>query len=238
MGLGIVLIVWAVVGIVLASLAALALGGLAAFLTSDVQRSRNRVIGAAILLPYACLAWAGFLFIVQGVVNEGFLHRDVGLGDTSHCPLPNGYQILFIDVTDNGWVYNPRTQAADSIVERQDSIPGVRQLEVEGRFILMAADSKAWTKFAPDNTDVDSYILLDTQTDNRTNFEDYNSFRAAALEMGIEPRLEPIFTVYRRYRFSWFDVLIVVLLCGPPLAALLSLARYIFRLRRTRVVVT
>lgn len=68
------------------------------------------------------------VFGFQAIVNEIVLHRDPGLGDTWHCPLPNGYALLMIDVMDHGWVYNPKTQPGDSVTEREDSVAGVRKV--------------------------------------------------------------------------------------------------------------
>ena len=236
MGIGFVLLIWAVLGTIVAVVAAVACSGLAALFTRSVPKGRNTVIAAAALLPFACLAWGAFVFVVQGVVNEGFLHRDVGLGDGSYCPLPNGYRILMIDVSDNGWVYNPQTQPyRDGVAEREDAIAGVRKLDVAGRYILAAADSGAWTKTMPSDADVDSYVLLDTQSGKQTRFDDYGALRSAALRLGIEPRLQQIFDVYRKYRFTWFDVVAGLLFCIPPLVAWLLLIAWIIRLRRTRV---
>src|SRR5580692_4593570 len=109
MGIGIVLLLWAVVGTVVAAIGAVTLGWITAVLTRRIANNRRKVIVAASLFPLVCLGWGGAMFVFQAVVNEGLLHRDLGLGDTWHAPLPNGYQIMMIDVTDQGWVYNPKT---------------------------------------------------------------------------------------------------------------------------------
>jgi hypothetical protein len=235
MGLGFVLLIWAVIGIIVATVAAAAFAGFTAFVTRGVHKGRNIAIVAAALLPFGCLAWGGFVFAVQALVNDGVLHRDVGLGDASYCPLPNGYRILMIDVSDIGWVYNPTTQPSGGVTEREDAIAGVRLLDVQGRYILAAADSKAWTKTMPTAMDVDSYVLLDSQTGKRTSFENYAALQAAALRLGIQPRLQPIFDVYRKYRFTWFDVVAGLLFCIPPIIAGLPLIAWIVRLRGTRL---
>src|SRR5579872_2218365 len=137
MGIGFVLLLWAVAGTILAGLGAVILGGATAFFTRRVNKGRRRAVSAAILFPFACLAWAGAVFVVQAIVNESVLHRDPGLGDTWHCPLPNGYMITMIDVTDQGWVYSPKTQGPDgALAEQEDAIAGVRMLQVAGRYIL------------------------------------------------------------------------------------------------------
>jgi len=42
------------------------------------------------------------VFIFQGFINANFFHRDIGLGGSWYCPLPNGYSLLMTDVTDHG----------------------------------------------------------------------------------------------------------------------------------------
>jgi len=144
MGIGFVLLIWAVAGTILAGIGALLFGGLTSVLTRKVTRGRRRVIIAAGLLPFACLIWAGALFVFQALVNEGVLHRDPGLGDTWHCPLPNGYALMMIDVTDQGWVYNPKTQPGDGVVEQDDAVAGVRIVQIAGRYIAGGSDTRSF----------------------------------------------------------------------------------------------
>ena len=124
MGLGFVLLFWAVAGTVAAAAGAATLGITAELLTRGVANGRRKVIIAACLFPFVCLGWGGAVFVFQAAVNEALLHRDLGLGDTWHAPLPNGYQIMMIDVTDQGWVYNPKTQPASGVGEREDAVAG------------------------------------------------------------------------------------------------------------------
>src|SRR5262249_52939879 len=122
MRVGIVLLLWAVVGIVVAGAGMVVLGGAAALLTRGVVKGRRRAIVAACLFPLLCLAWGGAVFVGQAIINESVLHRDAGIGDTWRCPLPNGYQIMMIDVTDQGWVYNPKTQSTpDGVSDQEDA---------------------------------------------------------------------------------------------------------------------
>jgi predicted PurR-regulated permease PerM len=102
MGIGIVLLFWAVIGTILAGVAAVVLGVATAWLTRRVQHWRRTAILAAAVLPFLCLAWAGAVFFFQAIVNETLFHRDPGLGDAWHTPLPNGYSLLMIDETDHG----------------------------------------------------------------------------------------------------------------------------------------
>jgi len=129
-GLGIVLLFWLVVGSVFAVTGATTLAGSTSRLTRGATNGRRKIIIAAGLFPFVCLCWAGLIFLFQALVNEGLLHRDLGLGDTWHAPLPNGYQILMIDVPDQGLVYNPKTQPGPGVSEREDAIDGVRNVQL------------------------------------------------------------------------------------------------------------
>lgn len=237
MGLGFVLLLWAVVGTVLAGIGALVLGGLSAFLTRGAAIGRKRLILASSLFPFLCLGWTGAVFLFQAIVNDTVLHRDVGLGDTWYCPLPNGYEITFIDVTDHGWVCNPKTRLSNTtLFEREDCIGGVRQLQVAGRYMLGAADSKAFTKLeSGSDNDVDSFFLLDAQTGHRSNYSSLEQLRSAALRLNISSDLQPISVVYAHYRFTWFEVFVGILECTPIILGFVLLARWTVRLKKNRI---
>ena len=236
MGLGIVLIFWVVVGTVLACVGAIALAGLTALLTRGVHAGRRRAIVITALFPFLCFGWGGCVFVLQAVVNEGLLHRDLGIGDTWHAPLPNGYQIMMIDVTDQGWVYNPRTQGSDSAVgEQGDAVSGVRNLQVSGRYIFGDSDSKSFEHAGQETNQVDSYFILDTQTGKRTELKTYDDLRSRARDMNVSLNLEPINTVYARFRSTWFDLCAALLFFVPPLLGFSFLIVWIWRLRRTRL---
>ncbi len=234
MGIGFVLIIWAIVGTILAGLGMLVLGGAAALFTRGVTTGRWKPILVAGLFPFACLAWAGGLFVFQAIINDVVFHRDPGLGDTWYCPLPNGYALMMIDLTDNGWVYNPKTQPGSGVGEQEDAIAGVRVVQVAGRFILGGADSQSFQDSGEDSTRVDSYFLMDTETGKRTTFPTQDSLRNAASQLGIQLNLQPIDSVYSKYRLTWFDAFVGLLLFAAPLLALGLLVRWIVRLRRTR----
>lgn len=233
MGIGFVLLFWAVIGTILSGLAAIVFGGFAAVFTRRVIKGRRPAILAATLLPFACFAWAGVIFAFQSLVNEGLLHRDPGLGDAWSCPLPNGYQILMIDVTDYGWVYNPKTQFGyDGVGEREDAVFGVRLVQIAGPYIFGGVDEDSPPEL--DSAKIDSYFMLDARTGKRTKLPNYDALSSAAGQLGIQLHLEPIDRVYRKYRFSWFDVFAGVLFCVPILIAFFFLVRWVLRLRRTR----
>lgn len=235
MGLGIVLLFWAAVGAVVGTIAAATLRGLTTRITEGVPSgSRRRAIVMATVLPFACLAWAANVFVFQAVVNEGLLHRDLGLGDSWHAPLPNGYQILMIDVTDQGAVYNPETQPGSIVGERDDAVMGVRELQIAGSYILGAADSKAFAQMTTGNGEVDTYFILDTKAGKQQRFKNYEARREKASQLGAQLSLQPIYSVYSQNRFTGFDVFTLLLLLLPPLIGASWLLVWVLRLRRIR----
>jgi hypothetical protein len=183
MGIGFVLFIWAVAGAILAAIGAAVLGTTAAYLTRGAPHGRKRLILTASLFPAMCFTWAAAVFIFQGVVNETVFHRDPGLGDTWHCPLPNGYALLMIDTTDRGWIYNPKTQPGDAISDQQDAVPDVRVLQLAGNYILGGADTRP-PQTQSGSAQIDSYFLLDTQAGQQVRFSDYESLRGKGSASG------------------------------------------------------
>ena len=179
MGLGFVLVIWAVVGIVLACAGTLVMGAAATFLTRKATTDRSLTLLAAVAFPFVCLGWAALLFVFQAFVN-GAMHRDPGLGDTWTCPLPNGYAILMIDSTDHGWIYNPKTQPGDGVSQRDDAVDGVVLAQISGRYILGGVDSRSTSALEADLNHIDSYFILDAQAGKKTAFSSIDGLRQAA----------------------------------------------------------
>jgi hypothetical protein len=235
MGLGFVIIIWVVIGSILAGIGACVCGGVTAFLTRGAKDSRGKVVLAACAFPFACLVWAGIVFVIQAAVNIGLLHRDPGIGDGWDCPLPNGYAISMIDVTDQGTVYNPKTQTVPGGISSQDDVADcVRIMQVTPRYILGGVDSKAYDHLGTNSDQIDGYFILDTQVGKRTDIPTLDVLHLAASQLGIQLNLEPIATIYSRYRFTWFDILSAFLLFAPPLIVAGLMVRWILRLRRVR----
>ena len=236
MGWAFVLLVWGVIGGTFAAIGAVGFRYVAVFLTRGAGAERQRAIFAVTLFPFACLGWAAIVVIFQAVINAGVLRRDVGFGDAATCPLPNGYSLLMIDVFDRGIVFNPRTQTANgSVVDRSDTVDGVRMLQVKGAYLLGAADSQSGAFSTTQSAHPESYFLLDTRVGTPKRFATFDALRESALQLGIQPKLEPINSVYVRYRYTWFDLLAAILLVLPPVLAAFLLLRWIFHLRRSRV---
>jgi len=231
MGIGLVLIFWAVVGFVLAFAGMLALGATTAFITRGATKGRRPLIIAACLFPYGCLVWTAAVFIFQACINGVFLHRDPGLGDGWECPLSNGYQISMIDVTDHGTVYNPKTQKFGGINGQDDAVSGVRSLQVAGRYIFGGKDGQSVSN-------VESYFELDTTTGKSTKYFTKENVEEAAQKLGIKLRLEPINDVYAQNRYTWFDGFAVFLLFVPPCVVFWILCWQVWRIRNSESVVS
>jgi hypothetical protein len=233
MGIGFVLIIWAVIASVMAGIGMVVLGGATALATRGVRTiSRQAAIAVATLFSFVCVGWAGGVFVFQALVNELILNRDLGMGDSWHCPITNGYQILFIDITDHGIVYNPKTQLSKGGVhDREGAIFGVRQLQLSGEYILGGRDTAAIPSSSSDH--VDSFFVLDTRTGTRRDFERLESLKDEAASRGVKLQLEPIYDVYSKHRFTYFDVFAGILFIVPPLTGFVALIWWIIRLRRT-----
>jgi hypothetical protein len=232
MGIGMALVFWAIVGVVVAAIDAFFLAGLSFLLTRNAQRGRWLVVIASYVFPFACLPWGGLVFGFQAIVNETLLHRDAGLGDAWRCPLPNGYSILMIDETDNGWVYNPKTQPGGGVGEGDDAISGIQQLQLSGALVL-GNRNESWGVTSPGQNVNVSYFILDTNKDSHVTFANEKEFKEAANELGVGAiRLEPIDVVYGRYRPTWFDALAGFLFFVPPLVGFVGLVIWVMRVRK------
>jgi hypothetical protein len=235
MGIAFVLLIWGILGLFLACMGLCALAWATAFLTRGVPEGRRRAIIASGLFPFGCLAWAVVVFFFQAYVNLRYFDRDPGMGDTWECPVPNGYSIVMIDVTDQGTIFNPKTQRSrDGVSSQDDTVFGVRTLQVSGPYLLGGVDGKYFDHLANGKAQVDSYFVLDSRTGKRRDFPSAALLGESARQLGIPLKLEPIEQVYDEFRPTWFDRLALVILLAPPLICFALLVRWVVRLRRTR----
>ena len=232
MSLFFVLIFYAVTLSIAASISAVVLGGLAYLLTRRAATGRKRAVITSALFPFTCVVFAGAWFVVYAVTNYTVFHHDPGLGDTWETPLPNGYALMMIDVTDQGTVYNPKTQPGfDSVVGQRDTVFGVRQLQVSGHHIFGASDSGYFDRIGQDSTAVDTWFELDTNKGVPVEFKSLDGLRQHAASEGIALDLRSFDDVYREYRFTWFDYTAVAILLLVPAAGLIILFRWIWLIR-------
>ena len=236
MGIGLAIVSWLVKGTILATALAVIAGSLTAVLVPRGRARRTRSILWACVFPFACLCWLLGVFMFQAYVNESLLYRDAGIGHTWQTPLPNGYAILLLDEKHDGTVFNPKTHFSSSSdneihPDGPDAVSGVRVVQVAKNKILGGAGPLGQYSSRAARDRVDYYFLLDTEAHTRVNFQNYDDLTRAASSAGVAPRLEPLYSVYKRYRFTWFDFSAIALAFLPPLGIGLLLARRIRLLR-------
>jgi hypothetical protein len=234
MGIGVVLIVYAIALTLAALVGAILLGGLAYLLTKRSGSLRRRAVVVSALFPFACVLYAGGWFISYSTVNYLGFHRDPGLGDTWETPLPNGYALMMIDTTDQGTVYNPKTQPGGGlVVGRDDPVFGVRQLQVSNKLIFGARDSGYFGRMGQDSKFVDSYFELDTNRNAQLQFNSLDDLRMRAASEGVTLQLREFASVFRNYRTTWFDYLAGLVLLGVPLVGFSWLVQWVWNIRRS-----
>src|ERR1700749_555922 len=181
MGIAVVLIVYAVALTVGAAVGSTLLGSVAFFLTKRSGSRRKRAVLASAVFPFACVLFAGGWFIAYSTINYLAFHRDPGIGDSWETPLPNGYALMMIDTTDQGTVYNSKTQFGDgSVVGREDAVFGVRQLQEARTLIFGARDTGYFDRIGQESNFVDSYFELDTSRNAQTEFKTLDDLRRRA----------------------------------------------------------
>ena len=234
MGLAVVLIVYAVALTVGASVGAALLGSVAYLLTKRSGPRRRRAVVASTLFPFACVLFAGGWFIAYSTLNYLVFHRDPALGDTWETPLPNGYALMMIDTTDQGMVYNPKTQSGDGVVGgRDDAVFGVRQLQVARDLIFGARDTGYFGRIGQESKFVDSYFELNTSRNVQTQFKTLDELRERASSEGVDLHLREYASVFHDYRTTWFDYFAATILLVTPVLGFIWLFRWVWRVRQT-----
>jgi hypothetical protein len=232
MGIVVVLIFYAVAITIAASVGSALFSSLAYFLTKRSGARRKRAIIACALFPFTCALFAGTWFVVYATVNYEVFDRDPGLGDGWQTPLPNGYALSMIDTTDQGTVYNPKTQSGNgSISSGDDAVFGARQLQVAGPHIFGARDTGYFGRLGKDSKFVDSYFELDTSLNKVTEFRSVDDLRKHASAEGVTLNLRAFESVFGDYRTTWFDYLAGFIFIAVPLVGFVLLSRWIWRIR-------
>ncbi|WP_158786898.1 hypothetical protein [Granulicella sp. L46] len=140
-----------------------------------------------------------------------------------------------IDTTDQGTVYNPKTQASNgSIASRDDAVFGVRQLQVSHSLIFGASDTGYFGRIGQESKFVDSYFELDTKQNKVTEFKSLEDLRKRASSEGILLNLRPFESVFGDYRTTWFDYAAGLILIAVPLFGFASLVRWVWKIRTLR----
>jgi hypothetical protein len=232
MGIVVVLIFYAVALTLAATAGAAILGIVSYLLTKQSGPRRRRVMLASVLFPFFCVAFAGGWFVFYWVINEEVFHRDPGLGDSWETPLPNGYALMMIDTTDQGTVYNPRTQlGGGSIVDRDDAVFGVRQLQVSNGLIFGARDSGYFDRIGQNSHTVDTYFELDTTKGTHSEYKSFGELSQRAASEGVSLKLREFQSVFGEYRTTWFDYFAFATLILIPVLGFFALARWVWSIR-------
>ena len=194
---------------------------------------RKRVTFAVVAFPFACIAFAGAWFLAYMLISEAVFHRDPSLGDTWATPLRNGYALMMIDTTDQGTVYDPRTQSGSGVVAQQDdAVFGVRLLQVSNKLIFGARDSKYFERSGTESKAVDNFFELDTVRKSRVEFKSLAELSECASRGGVPLKLRDFATVFGDYRPAWFDSAAFVILLLVPSVSLFAFARWVRRVKR------
>jgi hypothetical protein len=224
MGIGVVLIFYAIALTIAASISAAILIVAAHLLTKPSATGRKRLLITSALFPFACVLFAGVWFV---------FHRDPGLGDSWETPLPNGYALMMIDTTDQGTVYNPKTQPTDgSIGSRDDAVFGVRQLQLANNLIFGARDTGYFGRIGQESKQVDAYFELDTSKKTHIEFSSLDDLKQQAAKEGIALKLREFQEVFGDYRTTWFDYLAAAFLLIPPAIGFVLLLRQTWKVRK------
>lgn len=232
MGIVFVLLFYAVVLTIAGGITAAVLGSIVFKFIPLSGIKRKRAVVVAMLFPFACVGYAAAWFTAYAVVNEVFFHRDPGVGDSWYTPLPNGYALMMIDTTDEGTVYNPKTQPGSGLlVSRDDAVFGVRELQVSGDLIFGARDSGYFGRIGENSTAVDSYFGLNTRTGRHIEYSSFAELRHGAAAQGVHLNLRRFIEVFSQYRTTWFDYVSGCLLVLLPLIAFCLLVRWVWRIR-------
>ena len=134
------LVIWLVIFAVIAAI--LGVIGVAVVYPFLSKNARRRKMLLTFLTPIIGIAsYVGSSVIAMIIISE-LLNVDLGFGDSWKAPLPNGYQLISVDMPDNGSIYKDDDH-------RTEGIDGVQQIEVIGDSVIGLSSNK--------------YFLLDTK---------------------------------------------------------------------------
>jgi hypothetical protein len=214
-GTGFALIFWVVVGTTLALLCSFIL----LVLTWAFVHGRphgKRIAAQAAALPFVSLVWFGIAFFAMSLANDILYGRDMGIGDAYYCPLPNGYRLSMIDVTNQGAVMDDRYPLSSG--------HRVRSIQISDGHIWGAAPDAQASSLNSKSDPTDSYFEIDTISRSLRHFASLDEMKLAASASGITLNLEPVYDFYTRGHPTRFYHIAFTLSLLPPVGGLLFLA--------------
>jgi hypothetical protein len=127
------LVIWLVIFAVIAAI--LGVIGVAVVYPFLSKKARKRKILLTFLTPMVGIAsYVGSSVIAMILISE-LLNVDIGFGDSWKAPLPNGYQLISVDMLDNGSIYKDDDH-------HTESIDGVQQIKVIGDSVIGLSGNK------------------------------------------------------------------------------------------------
>ncbi len=187
MGIGFVLLIWALLLGCAGVPAAVVLGvwSWRAEHRSRPNRGLVRPIAAA-LLPFILLLYGGVTFIAYGIWCEKVRHVDAGIGDSWMVPVGNDHFLCMIDIPEHGYLLKGGCSGSPAISDI------VELAEVEDR-IVGRSSSKGLFVFNTRSGELHPFLESE----------------AVQKEISPLPTLQSANAFYMRRRWGWLDLLAV-----------------------------
>lgn len=207
MGLGFVLLVWAVL---------LACGGVPVAVGLGVWSWRNRRRSlterwplsalAAAALPFVLLAYGSAAFLSYAFWCESVRHVDAGIGDTWAVPVGNDHFFCMIDEPDRGYLIKSGCTGVPAV-------SGIAEIAAVGDRIV-------------GNSQSSGPFLFDTRS---SELKTFSSLDAALGQFSPHPTLQTAHSFYLRRRWQWADLAAVALISVPAVGILIGWYRWFIR---------
>ena len=206
MGIGCVLMLW---GVLLSCLGAPFSIALGIWSWRSQRKSRPGSLArplAAAILPAVLLAYGAIAFISYAIWCGVARQVDPGLGDSWAVPIGNDYYFCMIDVTDHGYLMKGSCSGSPPVSD-------IVQLAAAGDRIIGQSNSSG-------------AFVFDTSSDS---LQTYDNLSSALQQMSPPPTLESPNTFYFRRRWSWLDLIAVIVIALPASLIIFSWYRLFIR---------
>jgi hypothetical protein len=196
LGIGFVLLVWFLIGAVVAAVAAAVLAVLA-YVAGRRRRRRVRLwVIAFAATPFLFLVYLFVAFGGYALWCETYRGVDPGLGDSPRVPLQNGYVFHAIDTFDQSFI---------ELAGGEQKHFGLARIGQSGDFIFGSEPS--------------GFFLINTRTRSDTLFSSEKEFRQALVRSSrvTSVAVEDPSTFYSRHRWSVQDTIAFAVMLAPPI---------------------
>jgi hypothetical protein len=212
MGIGFVLVFWALILGVLAIPFSIALG-LWSWWNHRSAAGPARVLKilAAAALPFLLLGYGGAAFGVYAIWCEAIRNVDAGIGDSWRVPVGNDHYFCMIDVPDHGYLLKGGCTGSPIV-------DGITELGVAGDLVFGKSESSG-------------PFMLDTRSGALQNVA---SMDAALARVTPRPTLRTADEFYNDHRWGQADLIAAVLIAVPAVAVAMAWYFWFIRARRKR----